>query len=72
VYGFGPRGGYVFQKSFVEFFVKESVVDELEKRADKEGGLVTFYAGNRKVRRASLTRREFRQKPAADSCHLGF
>jgi methylenetetrahydrofolate reductase (NADPH) len=50
VYGFGPRGGYVFQKGFVEFFVKESVVEELEKRAEKEGGLVTFYAGNRKVR----------------------
>lgn len=39
----------MFQKSFVEFFVKESVVEDLEKRAEKEGGLVTFYAGNRKV-----------------------
>lgn len=49
VYGFGPRGGFVFQKAFVEFFVKKEVVDELEKRAESEGGLVTFYAANKKV-----------------------
>ena len=49
VYGFGPRGGYVFQKAFVECFVKESVVRDLAERAKGEGGKVTFYAGNKKV-----------------------
>lgn len=50
VYGFGPAGGYVFQKGFVEVFVREEVVRELEGRARGLGGnLVTFYAGNKKV-----------------------
>ena len=51
VYGFGPRGGFVFQKAFVELFVKESVVRDLAERAKGEegGGMVTFYAGNKDV-----------------------
>jgi hypothetical protein len=49
VYGFGPRGGYVFQKPFVELFVSESVATDLAERAKAEDGLVTFYAGNKKV-----------------------
>lgn len=49
VYGFGPRGGYVFQKAFVEVFVKQSVVKDLAEKAKAEGGRVTFYAGNKKV-----------------------
>lgn len=58
VYGFGPRGGYVFQKAFVEVFVKESVVRDLAERAKGEGGNVTFYAGNKKV---SVEEREGRK-----------
>ncbi|CDZ97433.1 methylenetetrahydrofolate reductase [Phaffia rhodozyma] len=47
IYGFGPRGGYIFQKSFVEFFVKESEVREIEEKAKDFKGVVTFYAGNK-------------------------
>lgn len=50
MYGFGPRGGYVFQKAFVEFFVTEEVVNALAAKADSSNGIITFYAGNRKVR----------------------
>lgn len=50
MYGFGPRGGYVFQKAFVEFFVTEEVVNALAAKADTSNGIITFYAGNRKVR----------------------
>lgn len=50
VYGFGPRGGYVFQKAFVEFFVTEEVVNMLATKADKLNGIITFYAGNKRVR----------------------
>lgn len=53
VHGWGPPGGYVFQKAFVEFFVREEEVarleDCLEGRID---GQVSMYAANRKVSRA--------------------
>jgi methylenetetrahydrofolate reductase (NADPH) len=49
VYGFGPRGGYVFQKAFVEFFVTEEVVNALAAKADSSNGIITFYAGNKRV-----------------------
>lgn len=50
VVGWGPRGGYVFQKAFVEFFVTEDEVNRLTKKVGEEGkGLITMYAANRKV-----------------------
>lgn len=56
VHGWGPGGGYVFQKSFVEFFVKPDEVERiLSKIAAAEAGLpsgalISMYASNKKVR----------------------
>ncbi|CCA73873.1 related to MET12-methylenetetrahydrofolate reductase [Serendipita indica DSM 11827] len=47
VHGWGPRGGYVFQKAFVEFFCTRDDVAALEARAKEKGkGWVTFFAAN--------------------------
>ena len=49
-YGWGPRGGYVFQKGFVEFFAETADVDVLAKRiAERGNGWVEFFAANAKV-----------------------
>ncbi|KAF8643881.1 hypothetical protein AX16_008897 [Volvariella volvacea WC 439] len=49
VLGWGPRGGYVFQKGFVEFFCERKDVDELQKRIDsRDLGWVHWFAGNNK------------------------
>lgn len=50
-YGFGPAGGYVFQKAFVEFFCTYEDVRRIEENAKKletqsRRRKVTFYAGN--------------------------
>lgn len=50
MHGWGPPGGYVFQKAFVEFFVPLSVVEELEDKIaqlDPSRNLITMYASNR-------------------------
>ncbi|POY76656.1 putative Methylenetetrahydrofolate reductase (NAD(P)H) [Rhodotorula taiwanensis] len=58
VHGFGPKGGYVYQKAFVEFFLTKEELDELERvaareeaerreKGDGDDGLVKWYAGNR-------------------------
>lgn len=45
--GWGPAGGYVFQKSFVEFFAEKKDVEALEDRIkSKGGGWVDFFAAN--------------------------
>lgn len=51
IHGFGPKGGYVFQKSFVEFFVNSvKQVEELQEKIESEGqGMIKFYAGNKRV-----------------------
>lgn len=50
VFGWGPRGGYVYQKGFVEFFADKSTVDMIEKKvAVSGGGWVDFFAGNLEV-----------------------
>ncbi|KAH7923471.1 methylenetetrahydrofolate reduct [Leucogyrophana mollusca] len=47
VFGWGPRGGYVFQKGFVEFFVEEDVVEEIEKKIEQDGkAYVHYFAAN--------------------------
>jgi len=45
--GWGPAGGYIFQKAFVEFFASKEDVDWLEQRTKACGqGVVTYFAGN--------------------------
>jgi methylenetetrahydrofolate reductase (NADPH) len=50
MHGWGPPGGYVFQKAFVEFFVPLSAVQRLETKliALARGGSISMYASNRK------------------------
>ncbi len=49
--GWGPKGGYVFQKGFVEFFCEEKDVRPLQKNIEEHGkGWVHYFAGNYKVR----------------------
>jgi methylenetetrahydrofolate reductase (NADPH) len=48
--GWGPKGGYIFQKAFVEFFAEQEIVTWLRSRIHERGhGLVSFYAGNLEV-----------------------
>ena len=52
VVGWGPRGGYVYQKCFVEFFVEQKDVERIVKKIEEEGGgWVSYFAGNVKVGR---------------------
>ena len=64
VHGFGPRGGYVYQKAFVEFFVTEADLKRIEERAaaeearrrssgEGEEGNIKYFAGNAKGERRS-------------------
>ncbi|KAL1944800.1 hypothetical protein VTO73DRAFT_3230 [Trametes versicolor] len=47
VVGWGPKGGYVYQKCFVEFFVEQKDVERIVKRVQEEGaGWVDLFAGN--------------------------
>lgn len=59
IHGFGPKGGYVYQKAFVEFFLSEEELDEFERRSaeeekgrrekgEGEEGLIKWFAGNRR------------------------
>ncbi|KAF9520531.1 hypothetical protein BS47DRAFT_1287077 [Hydnum rufescens UP504] len=49
IVGWGPRGGYVFQKAFVEFFCDKSGVEWLRKRVqERDSALITYYAANAK------------------------
>jgi hypothetical protein len=50
IVGWGPKGGYVFQKAFVEFFADSEDVTMLKERVRKRGaGYVSFHAGNLEV-----------------------
>ncbi len=52
-FGFGPRGGYVYQKAFVEIFLRKEQKDALKAKIDAQakedgsGGVMTYFAGNR-------------------------
>lgn len=51
-YGFGPKGGYIYQKAFVEFWVEEAEVKRLAEKIEArkvESGVreLTFYAAGR-------------------------
>ncbi|CAG8452615.1 6780_t:CDS:10 [Paraglomus occultum] len=43
VFGWGPRGGYVYQKAFVECFVNEEMLKNLLEKV-KESPWITYYA----------------------------
>ncbi|KAF7731700.1 hypothetical protein EC973_008872 [Apophysomyces ossiformis] len=47
VYGWGPKGGYVYQKAFIEFFVSKKQLDKLLKAFECDE-YITYYAANRK------------------------
>ncbi|KAI9321335.1 methylenetetrahydrofolate reductase-domain-containing protein [Dichotomocladium elegans] len=47
VYGWGPKGGYVYQKAFIECFVQDEKIPKLLDKL-KSDPSVTFYASNRK------------------------
>jgi MTHFR, SAM-binding regulatory domain len=50
VVGWGPKGGYIFQKAFVEFFADQEVVTWLCDRIRSRGnGMISFLAGNLEV-----------------------
>ncbi|RSH85189.1 hypothetical protein EHS25_004996 [Saitozyma podzolica] len=48
VHGWGPTGGYVFQKAFVEFFVPAQEVERLEERLKRTNNeQISMYAANK-------------------------
>lgn len=49
IHGWGPKGGYVFQKAFVEFFVPAKEFERLEERLKDGGEMVSMYAANKVV-----------------------
>lgn len=50
VFGWGPRGGYVYQKAFVEFFALEEDVERIINKVESEGmGWVEYFAINLEV-----------------------
>ena len=47
IFGWGPRGGYIYQKSFVEFFVhKQQWELELKPKLEPLGSKVSYYVGD--------------------------
>ncbi|KAG8973392.1 hypothetical protein FRB90_009937, partial [Tulasnella sp. 427] len=48
VIGWGPAGGYVFQKAFVEFFCDTETLKALNTKIKRENGWVTWFAANSK------------------------
>jgi methylenetetrahydrofolate reductase (NADPH) len=50
VFGWGPRGGYVYQKAFVEFFALENDVERIVRKVETQGkGWVDYFAVNLEV-----------------------
>ena len=48
IHGWGPRGGYVFQKAFVEFFVPKSDMERIRaKISARNDTAISLYAANR-------------------------
>lgn len=48
-FGWGPSGGYIFQKAFVEFFVKEDKWNQIKMKI-KNDPQFSYYAGTRRGR----------------------
>ena len=50
VVGWGPRGGYVYQKCFVECFVEQKDLEKIERKVREKGdGWIDYYAANVQV-----------------------
>lgn len=49
IFGWGPSGGQVFQKAFVEFFAEEESVEVLKVKVAEAGGWVSWFAANAEV-----------------------
>ena len=47
-FGWGPRGGFVYQKAFVELFISPTDWKKLEQKLKLIGDQVSYYAGNSK------------------------
>ncbi|KAF9579867.1 hypothetical protein BGW38_003697 [Lunasporangiospora selenospora] len=47
VFGWGPKGGYVYQKAYLEFFVSPETLDKLKQRVSKLP-MITYHAINKK------------------------
>ncbi|KAJ2701686.1 methylenetetrahydrofolate reductase 1 [Coemansia sp. IMI 209128] len=45
-YGWGPRGGYIYQKAFVECFVHQSLFPGFLSRLQNASPRITYYASN--------------------------
>lgn len=56
VVGWGPRGGYVFQKSFVEFFAEEEDIEKVDKLIQASAGLMDYIAADVEVSNIKLLR----------------
>ena len=55
VFGWGPQGGYVYQKAFVEFFALEEDVERIISKVEREGkGWLDYFAANLEVCLLSL------------------
>lgn len=47
IVGWGPAGGYVYQKCFVEFFAEPEDVTRIERKVREHGGgWVDYFSGN--------------------------
>ncbi|KAJ2033403.1 methylenetetrahydrofolate reductase 1 [Coemansia sp. RSA 922] len=46
-YGWGPRGGYIYQKAFVECFVHTAMFPAFLSRLQSASPRITYYASNR-------------------------
>lgn len=46
VHGWGPAGGYVYQKAYLEFFVRPELLSQLIKRIERDPR-ITYYAVNK-------------------------
>lgn len=54
VVGWGPLGGYVYQKAFVEFFAEKGDMENIGTMIEAQGnGWVHYFAGNYQVGPAS-------------------
>lgn len=51
IFGWGPKGGYIYQKAFVEFFVKKDDWDKkikpkIDNSSDSQNMIITYYYGD--------------------------
>lgn len=55
IFGWGPPGGFVFQKAYIEFFCAPEIWDRLHNRlSHADPQTLSFMAVNRKVKSCSI------------------